>query len=103
MWLDRHRKELPMAGVDKEEDEKKMLYYTGCVPYFLFHFLSVAKKLQPARAVPGAPSPAVPASPDFDACWKEFVKFAPLRQIDEHLRKSIRAGQCTYTRSSAHT
>ncbi len=89
-WLARHEGDLPLAGADKDEDKQKLLNYTGSVPYFLFQFLSIALKQRVSAApAPGSANPMF----DFDACWEEFVQFPPLRQISEHLRKSIRQGQ----------
>lgn len=92
-WLSRHQHELPLAGVDQEKDKEKLLFYTGNVPFFLFQFLAVAKQQAEVQAADLAHAAGASAQPDFDTCWKEFVQFPPLRQIGEHLRKSIRNGQ----------
>lgn len=73
---------MPLADpADGEADLQKLLHYTGGVPFFLFHFLSVARTRQ-THATPGH-------RVDFDSCWDEFVRFPPIRMIGEHLGKSL--------------
>ncbi len=89
-WLTRHESDLPLAGADKDDDKQKLLSYTGSVPYFLFQFLSIAIAQKRGCAASASAGLAKPA-PEFDSCWEEFVQFPPLRQISEHLRKSLGA------------
>lgn len=79
---------MPLKGANSEDELEKLVSYTGCVPFFLFHFLTVTKK-QTTEYDASVSAGTNSSPPDFDSCWEEFVQFPPLQQIGEHLRKSL--------------
>ena len=74
VWLEANES---LLNFDDDNDREKLLYYTGCVPLFLFHYLSVVQSRRNQQV-----------SYDFDSCWEQFVQFASLRNISEHLCKN---------------